>query len=127
MSKRNRNRQFQPPGNQQQQTTYIAQRQEVRVAPLPRPEELAQFDQVVPGLAERIVKMAEGHAQDAWRTNRAYRWIAIMGQIFVFLLIMSGLAVGTYLTSQGMDVAGVSTIVTAITAPTIALLYRRKK
>ena len=42
----------------------VAQRQELRIAPLPKPEELAHFDAVLPGLAERIVSMAEANGLD---------------------------------------------------------------
>jgi uncharacterized glyoxalase superfamily protein PhnB len=47
----------------------------VRIAPLPTPDELAQFDAVVPGLAERIVRMAEENGIDRRGNNRAIRWV----------------------------------------------------
>lgn len=123
MSKRNRH--SGPPQLQQRNTTVVAHRQ--FIGPLPDPDALAKFDQVLPGLAERIVKMAEGHALDTWRTNRANRTVAIMGQIFAFLLVLVGLAVGTYLTSKGLTSAGIAAIITAIATPIAAILYRWNK
>ncbi|MCS5479436.1 DUF2335 domain-containing protein [Corynebacterium sp. YIM 101645] len=42
-----------------------------RIAPLPEPRELAQYDQITPGLADRIVRMAEGSAEAANAATRS--------------------------------------------------------
>src|SRR5215510_2342019 len=52
------------------QTTIVAH-QQVRIAPLPSPAELAQFEQVLPGLAERLVRMVEQNGEDPRRHDVA--------------------------------------------------------
>lgn len=81
----------------------IAHRQELRIAPLPKPEELAAFEAVVPGLAERIVKMAEQNGDDRRRNNRTIRWVTILGQVFAFIFGMTALGGGFYLVNNGQD------------------------
>ena len=80
-------------------------------------EELAGFEQVLPGLAERIVRMAELNGQDRRSNNRAIRWATILGQVFAFIIVISALGAGFYLVNEGLDVAGVATILTAIGVP----------
>jgi uncharacterized membrane protein len=129
LSKQKRNlpsHQGQQPGGVHQRQ-FIHQVQEVRVGPLPPAEDLAKFDQVLPGLAERIVKMAENNAVDRQRTNRTNRWATIVGLIFAFVFLMSALATGVWLTLEGRDTAGVSTILGTVAAPAIALIVRKRQ
>lgn len=132
MSKRNkRERQLQQSQQNQLQErgqhAIIAQHRELRIAPLPKPEELAQFEAVVPGLAERIVRMAEDNGVDRRRNNRAIRWATILGQIFAFIVVMTALAGGFYLVSQGQDIAGVAAIITAIGVPLGVFAYNQTR
>ena len=127
LSKRNRNRP-QHPAVQSQQTTIVASHQQaLRIAPLPSPSELAQFDQVLPGLAERIVRMAEQNGDERRRNGRAIRWVTVMGQIFAFVVMMSALIGGFYLVNQGKDGAGVAAIITAIAVPLGTFVYNRTR
>jgi hypothetical protein len=50
-----------------------------------------------------------------------------MGQIFAFALLIAGLAVGTFLTSRGLNSAGIAAIITAIATPIVAMLYKRNR
>ena len=124
MSKRSNDRDLRKLQKQQQNQvqqrgpqTIIAQHSELRIAPLPTSEELAGFEQVLPGLAERIVRMAELNGQDRRSNNRAIRWATILGQVFAFIIVISALGAGFYLVNEGLDVAGVATILTAIGVP----------
>lgn len=60
--------------------------------PLPSPEALAKYDQVVPGAAERIIKMAEqeaAHRQNEERkTHNALVTLTIMSTIFALIVIV---------------------------------------
>ena len=73
--------------------------------PLPPPEVLKKFDEVVPGAAERIIKMAEGQFThrvelekkvinsdiDNSRKGQLFGFIiAIIGLVFSFILIIVG-------------------------------------
>jgi len=99
LSKRKQNRQLQRPGQSQIQTVVTSHQQQLRIAPLPTPEELAHFDQVVPGLAERM--------------------------IFAFIIMMSALGGGFFLVNQGKDVAGIAAIITAIGVPLGTFVWGR--
>lgn len=107
--------------------TLIAHHSQLRIAPLPRAEELAQFEAVVPGLAERIIRMAELNGDDRRRNNRAIRIVTVMGPILAFVVAMTALSGGLYLVNQGMDVAGMAAIITAIGVPLGVFIYQRTR
>jgi uncharacterized membrane protein len=96
-----------PSGNTVQLT---ASRTELHTGPLPHPDILARYDQILPGAAERIIRMAE-HQQDHRMTmestvirsdvNQA-RWGLICG----FVLSVIVISVSGYLIGQGHDIAG---------------------
>jgi uncharacterized membrane protein len=78
--------------------------------PLPPPEILARFDAVVPGAAERILKMAEeqaAHRKDLERKLvesdiERSKW----GQALGFLIAIAGLAASAAIAIYGSAVAG---------------------
>src|SRR3990167_6669765 len=77
--------------------------------PLPPPETLKKFDEVVPGAAERIIKMAEG--QFVHRTEleklviksdvERSKW----GQILGFVIAVVGLFSATIISIYGSQIA----------------------
>lgn len=78
--------------------------------PLPPPEILRKFDEVVPGAAERIIKMAEeqsAHRRDLEKkviesdVNRS-KW----GQILGFAIAITGLAASALIAIYGNAIAG---------------------
>ena len=88
----------------------IAQSKHTFSGPLPPPAMLAQYEQVYPGLADRIVKMAE-HQQD----HRMYVERTVVdsetrnekrGMYFSFILASSGLFGGVSLVALGLSVTG---------------------
>ena len=99
--------------------------QEFRAGPLPDPEDLARFEQVVPGLANRIVNMAEENQRDRLRSNATIRRTIAMGQVFAFLVSLGAIGAGTYLASIGHSSQGVAAIVFALGFPIASFLYRR--
>lgn len=78
--------------------------------PLPHPEILKKFDDVVPGAAERIIKMAEeqsAHRKDLERKViesdiARSRW----GQILGFFIAIIGLSVSAIVSIYGSPFAG---------------------
>jgi len=78
--------------------------------PLPPPEILKRFDEVVPGAAERIIKMAE--EQSAHRKELEKKVIesdisrSKWGQILGFVIAIVGLAVSALVAIYGSAVAG---------------------
>lgn len=92
----------------QGETTVTRQEIQMRSGPLPDPEDLARFEAVQAGLADRITKLAEGHAKNYWRNDRAKRVTAIMGQIFAFLLAAGLIGSGVWLVYQGHSFVGMA-------------------
>ena len=71
------------------------------------------FDEVLPGLAGRITVMAEGHAKNYWRNDRAQRTSAILAQVLSFLLLAGIIVGGIWLVSEGHSGWGFASILTA--------------
>lgn len=82
--------------------------------PLPPPEALLKYQQVFPGCAERIVKMAEEQSAHRQRlessrmeaTNRTER----LGQVFGFTISMTAILVGGVLIYVGKNAWGITSI-----------------
>ncbi|MEO8637563.1 MAG: DUF2335 domain-containing protein [Candidatus Taylorbacteria bacterium] len=78
--------------------------------PLPPPEVLKKFDEVVPGAAERIIKMAEN--QFAHRTELERKVIdsdiarSKWGQILGFLIAIAGLIGSVFISIYGSGLVG---------------------
>ena len=78
--------------------------------PLPPPEILKKFDEIVPGAAERIIKMAE--EQSAHRKELERKVIesdisrSKSGQILGFIIAMVGLAVSALIAIYGNAFTG---------------------
>ena len=78
--------------------------------PLPHPEILKKFDEVVPGAAERIIKMAE--EQSSHRKELEKRVIdsdisrSKWGQILGFTIAIVGLIVAAFVAIYGNAIAG---------------------
>ena len=86
--------------------------------PLPHPSLLAEYNDVMPGLAERIVQMAEGQfehrvarerdslAADIFIAKRTSNQV-LAGQVFSFVISMSAIIAGAWVAAHGQPwVAG---------------------
>lgn len=100
--------------------------------PIPDPESLAGYEQIQPGFAERIVKMAEDEAlHRRANENRIIKnstRMAVTGIIFAFVavLIFSGIVI--YAISQHSNIAALSTVIAALASLAgIFVFFRNKK
>jgi uncharacterized membrane protein len=98
--------------------------------PLPHPEILAGYDNVLPGAADRIITMAEKnqghrHALEA-KVIPAGITSERIGQIFAFLLYLATLGSGTYLVASGKEPYGVTEML-ASTAAFAALYFKGQR
>ena len=94
--------------------------------PLPAPETLRQYGEVMPGLDERIVSMAEreqGHRHDL---DRSLVRIFSRGQWLGFALGLISLAVGAYLSMQGHEGFGIAAFVGSVAVIAGSLLFGRR-
>lgn len=98
--------------------------------PLPPPEILAQFEQIIPGAAERILRMAE--EQSAHR--RSLEAIVIKsdisrskaGQLLGFIIAITGLLIAGLVSVFGNTVAGSIIGVSTLTSIVGVFMYGYK-
>jgi len=98
--------------NQQNNRTMLVQQTSVQSfsGPLPPPEVLKRFDEIVPGAAERIIKMAE--AQSEHRKDLEKKVIesdisrSKWGQILGFIISITGLIVSGFISIYGNAIVG---------------------
>jgi uncharacterized membrane protein len=93
--------------------------------PLPHPEILAGYDNVLPGAADRIISMAEKNQAHRHELEAKVIPAGILseriGQILAFVLYLAALGSGTYLVASGKDTVGVVEMLGA--TATFAALY----
>jgi len=111
-------------------TATLRAEQRIYSAPLPPPEHLAQYNQVLPGLAERIIAMVEkqsAHRQDIEaRVVRSNVRNATIGQYLAFVLGAGTIGGSIWLVSIGRSLEGLGGIVTAIGALLGAFVYGKR-
>jgi len=122
-SGKKRNKQFQQPHQEIVQRQQQAMMTKVARAysfsgPLPPPEVLEKYNQVAPGLAERIISMAEKqstHRQGLERTvveSNAY--VQKVGPFLGFIVAMTAVGGGIELILKGKDGYGLAAIIGAL-------------
>jgi len=78
--------------------------------PLPPPEDLAVYDQHIPGGADRIMKMAEKQSDHRiaieTRVISSQQLQSGLGQIFGLVIAVFGISSGAYVALQGHDAVG---------------------
>lgn len=95
--------------------------------PLPPPEILEHYNQILPGAAERIIRMAEQqgeHRRSLEKTAiEANATAEKRGPILGFILAMTALIGGIWLISKGLKIEGLVALLTAIAAPVGVFVY----
>lgn len=118
-----------PEASPPEPTTRPATIQATFTGPLPPPLALQGYDMVVPGAAERILRMAETDQEQTLALQakvveqevfegRMARWSALILPIF-------GLSAATFVILSGHDVAGGAIGVAALGAPLVAAVLKR--
>lgn len=78
--------------------------------PLPLPEHLARYDEILPGSAERMLKMAESQALHRQRIESAVidsgAQNSRLGLVFAFIICMTCLAISAWGMYVGNGIAG---------------------
>ena len=125
-------RQNPPTQPREQQTIVATSETRLRSGPLPDPETLAQYDQVVPGVAERIIKMAESEAtarRDNERRSLSHLIIiSYLGITFAFLSVIIISVLVWYAISKGFDmVAGTIAVGCIAAVAGVFVFFRRSK
>jgi uncharacterized membrane protein len=106
---------------------------EIRVArvsttfsgPIPLPAHLREYEQVLPGSADRIVAMAELEAHHRRRSEGRLIRLSEWGLFAALLIALVGMFGGLYVTLQGKSLEGMGTIgVTIIALVTVFALRK---
>lgn len=96
--------------------------------PLPPPEDLAKYDQIVPGAAERIIGMAEAEMKHRHKNEdtvtRGIIHTTYLSAIFAFVVAISLAALAFYLAYKGSYTAAASVAVGSIAAVISAFVVK---
>lgn len=78
--------------------------------PIPHPDQLAGYEQIMPGLANRIVTMAEVQAIHRQALEKAHMKTgsrdSLLGLIFGFFIALLAIGGGTYCIAIGREIGG---------------------
>lgn len=90
-----------------------------RSGPLPSPKDLAEYNAIVPGLAETLVttftRQTNHRIEIESTVVRGNDKRATRAQIMAYTLALAAIAGGVYLAAQGKSTEGLATIITAVT------------
>jgi len=104
---------------------------QAHAGPIPAPEVIAGYEKVLPGSADRIIKMAEkeqAHRQKLERRNQLFQTgLTFIGQLFAFSMGMAGVAGGVYLVNNNKSIAGFGVFFTSLGALVGIFFYNRKR
>jgi uncharacterized membrane protein len=107
-----------PAGSVQQGSIFSSTQLELRAGPLPDPAILREYDELVPGAADRIISMAEQQSEHRRRLEamvvRAGIRRAYAGATFGLILGMTSIGGGIYLAATGHDLTGFGLVITAV-------------
>ena len=99
--------------------------------PLPAPEVLRKYDEIVPGAAERIIRMAEEQSAHRRRLEQAVVVgdiaSARRGSILAFILAIGVIAGGFALIATGKDAYGIAAIIAALASLAGVFVYGRRR
>lgn len=94
--------------------------------PVPPPAVLGQYEEILPGSAERILSMAESEQSHRHDYDNGLLGLFTRGQWFAFILGLAAIGAGTYLLSIGRDLGGFASLILGLGPIIAALLFRRK-
>lgn len=95
--------------------------------PLPPPDQLAKYERALPGLADRIVAMAEAEGDHRRRLQHRAMRLSELGLAAAFVIAMTTLGGGIYLVHEGSSREGMGSILLAISSLVLVFLTRGKR
>lgn len=99
--------------------------------PLPPPEDLANYERVLPGSADRIICMAEGQATHRQSLEQkvinANVSIQQLGLACAFIIAMTAIVGGIWISLKGMSGTGLSVIIGALGALVGVFVYGKSE
>ncbi|MCK4395914.1 DUF2335 domain-containing protein [candidate division WOR-3 bacterium] len=99
--------------------------------PLPPPELFKKYEEILPGSAERILKMAENQSTHRQELEKRVVFSSTrnetLGVIFAFIIFMIAVGLGTLLIYNNKDVEGLVTIVFTVLGGIGVFIYGKKR
>ncbi|PIT87868.1 MAG: hypothetical protein COU31_00865 [Candidatus Magasanikbacteria bacterium CG10_big_fil_rev_8_21_14_0_10_40_10] len=87
-------------------------------APLPPPNLFKQYEEVLPGLGDRITTMAEKNQKHRISMERLMLWgetsLNVLGLLLSFLIVVLGMLLGVYLIIKDKSIEGFLSILTPL-------------
>jgi uncharacterized membrane protein len=115
----------------QQQAMLRVSQQYSFSGPLPPPEVLEKYNQAMPGLAERIICMAEQqarHRQEIEKTVvNSNAFVQKVGPFLGFVVAMTAVIGGIELVLKGKDGYGLAAIITALASLAGVFIYGKRQ
>lgn len=96
----------------------MAVRQQIHIGPLPSAADLERYEATLPGLAARIIAMAEGHAANGWKNDRGGGCWRFKHSGLLLSWLCPWVAAGSWLVDAGHTLAGFG----AVAAPAAAIV-----
>ncbi len=98
--------------------------------PLPHPDLLAGFEHVLPGSAERIVRMTEReqsqrHELETRQVRDAF-WLGLTGQVFGLVVSVAGFALAGFAAYRGEQAVAVAVAGASLAALAGVFVYGRR-
>lgn len=101
--------------------------QVVRSAPLPSPDEFGQYEDVLPGAAERILAMAEQQARHRQRTENVDNVVYVLAVIFAFVVFMSCLFMACFALYLGNVTFALTAFLATAVSTVVSFISRKPK
>lgn len=99
--------------------------------PLPPPEILKGYESILPGLADRVVKMAENQSAHRQQLESRVIWFdgirSSLGLVFGLIIALSGIVAGSYLVLHGNNITGLVSLITPLAVIVGAFVYQRNE
>lgn len=103
--------------------------QELFAGPLPHPDILRGYNEIVPGAAKMILDKFEAQTDHRrkleGRVVTANIWQAFVGQLFAFVILLALIGSGSFLIYKGRDIGGLVSIVSAICGAIVVFIKGR--
>jgi uncharacterized membrane protein len=111
--------------------TVVHQQETIISGPLPAPDVIAGYEKVLPGAADRIIRMAENEQSNRFKyLNRVTVFqagLTLIGQMFAFAVVLISVIEGVALIKAGKPPYGVSVIITSLVALVGSFAYGTHK
>lgn len=102
----------------------------IHSGPLPPPKQLSEYEEICPGAAERIIRMAESqiaHRQELEKlTLRANARNSLLGICCGFIIGMSCIVGGIIIALHGLSMVGFGSLLAGLTSLVAVFVYGRR-